>query len=235
MEVEMDLHLDKASSQGASALVPAFVLLRPTRHLCLCTLAPGSHDTRHTPTPSTSPLIRHLSLFHFPCVLLQALLVPCRLRSDVACPMRLEARAVAPPSLDAVKMEDRKRPSGHDDTAPPAKRQAVTANGARPHPDADMPWKDDIEVRPPDPLPPPLRCRFLIPCANPASTQAYQKDAILRQMREYKREKATIESQLNEMEFRSKHHDDHLRTIDAWFDQVSFPCHACSRRMLMST
>jgi hypothetical protein len=149
MEVEMDLHLGKASSQGASALVPAFVLLRPTRHLCLCTLAPGSHDTRHAPTPSTSPLIRHLFLFHFPCVLLQALLVPCRLRSDVACPMRLEARAVAPPSLDAVKMEDRKRPSGHDDTAPPAKRQAVTANGARPHPDADMPWKDDIEVRPP--------------------------------------------------------------------------------------
>jgi len=62
--------------------------------------------------------------------------------------MRLEARTVAPPSLDKVKMEDRKRASAHDD-APPAKRQAVTVNGARSHPDADMPWKDDIEVRPP--------------------------------------------------------------------------------------
>ncbi|KAF3049621.1 E3 ubiquitin-protein ligase bre1 [Didymella keratinophila] len=108
--------------------------------------------------------------------------------------MRLEARTVAPPSLDHVKMEDRKRPSGHDDSAPPAKRQAVTVNGARSHPDADMPWKDDIE--------------------------AYQKDAILRQMREYKREKATLEAQLNEVEARSRYHDDELRTIDAWFDQL---------------
>lgn len=107
--------------------------------------------------------------------------------------MRLEARTVAPPSLDAVKMEDRKRPIT-DDAAPPAKRQAVTVNGARSHPDADLPWKDDIE--------------------------SFQKDAILRQMREFKREKATVESQLNELEGRSKYHDDHLRTIDAWFDQL---------------
>jgi E3 ubiquitin-protein ligase BRE1 len=60
--------------------------------------------------------------------------------------MRLETRTVAAPSLDAVKMEDRKRPSA-DDAAPPAKRQALTVNGARSHPDADLPWKDDIEVR----------------------------------------------------------------------------------------
>jgi E3 ubiquitin-protein ligase BRE1 len=40
-------------------------------------------------------------------------------------------------------------------------------------------------------------------------------------MREFKREKTTVESQLNELERRSKYHDDHLRTIDAWFDQVS--------------
>ncbi|KAF9733570.1 BRE1 E3 ubiquitin ligase [Paraphaeosphaeria minitans] len=108
--------------------------------------------------------------------------------------MRLEARTVVPPSLDTVKMEDRKRPSASEDTAPPAKRQAIAMNGVRPHPDADMPWKDDIE--------------------------AFQKDAILRQMREYKREKATIESQLAEIENRSQHHDDHLRTIDIWFDQL---------------
>ncbi|KAH3952904.1 E3 ubiquitin protein ligase [Parastagonospora nodorum] len=107
--------------------------------------------------------------------------------------MRLETRTVAAPSLDAVKMEDRKRPSA-DDSAPPAKRQAVTVNGARSHPDADLPWKDDIE--------------------------AFQKDAILRQMREYKREKTTVEAQLNELERSSKYHDDHLRTMDAWFDQL---------------
>jgi E3 ubiquitin-protein ligase BRE1 len=40
-------------------------------------------------------------------------------------------------------------------------------------------------------------------------------------MREFKREKTTAESQLNELERRSKYYDDHLRTIDAWFDQVS--------------
>jgi E3 ubiquitin-protein ligase BRE1 len=50
--------------------------------------------------------------------------------------------------------------------------------------------------------------------------QAYQKDAILRQMREYKREKATFEAQVAEMEKRSKYHDDHLRIIDLWFSQV---------------
>ncbi|PVI02718.1 BRE1-domain-containing protein [Periconia macrospinosa] len=91
-------------------------------------------------------------------------------------------------------MEDRKRPAGHEDAAPPAKRQAVAVNGARSHPDADLPWKEEIE--------------------------AFQKDAILRQLREYKREKATIESQLSEIESRSQYHDDHLRTIDIWFDQL---------------
>lgn len=43
-------------------------------------------------------------------------------------------------------------------------------------------------------------------------------------MREYKREKATLEAQLNDVEKRSKFHDDELRTIDAWFDQVSTIC-----------
>jgi hypothetical protein len=40
-------------------------------------------------------------------------------------------------------------------------------------------------------------------------------------MKEYKREKGTLESQLVEAEKRSKYHDDHLRTIDVWFDQVN--------------
>src|SRR5690606_31809854 len=29
---------------------------------------------------------------------------------------------------------------------PPSKKQATSVNGAKPHPDADMPWKDDLEV-----------------------------------------------------------------------------------------
>jgi len=62
--------------------------------------------------------------------------------------MRLEARTVSVPSLDLVKMEERKRPSGADDSAPPAKRQAVAVNGAKLHQD-DPPWKDDLEVGPP--------------------------------------------------------------------------------------
>jgi hypothetical protein len=49
----------------------------------------------------------------------------------------------------------------------------------------------------------------------------YQKDAILRQMREYKREKNTLEAQLDTLEKKSVYHDDHLRLIDLWFSQVS--------------
>lgn len=47
-----------------------------------------------------------------------------------------------------VKMEDRKRPAAdNNDAAPPLKKQATAMNGAaKPHPDADMPWKDDLEV-----------------------------------------------------------------------------------------
>lgn len=45
-----------------------------------------------------------------------------------------------------LKMEDRKRSAGHniDDIAPPTKRQAV--NGSKASADADMPWKEFIEV-----------------------------------------------------------------------------------------
>ena len=44
-------------------------------------------------------------------------------------------------------MEERKRPAGDDESAPPTKRQATSVNGAsKPHVDADMPWQDDLEV-----------------------------------------------------------------------------------------
>jgi E3 ubiquitin-protein ligase BRE1 len=61
----------------------------------------------------------------------------------------IEATPVASSESGIVKMEDRKRPATHDhtDSAPPLKKQATSVNGgSRPHPDADMPWKDDLDV-----------------------------------------------------------------------------------------
>lgn len=60
--------------------------------------------------------------------------------------------AVEPPVVSSesafAKMEDRKRPAAeNDESAPPLKKQATTVNGgSKPHPDADMPWRDDLEV-----------------------------------------------------------------------------------------
>lgn len=39
-------------------------------------------------------------------------------------------------------------------------------------------------------------------------------------MQEYKREKNTLEAQLKEMRKKTRYHDDHLRVIDSWFQQV---------------
>lgn len=53
------------------------------------------------------------------------------------------------PSVETIKMEERKRPAVEsiDTDGPPSKRQALAVNGSGGgHPDADMPWKDDIEV-----------------------------------------------------------------------------------------
>ena len=136
--------------------------------------------------------------------------------------MRVETRAVALPSLDTVKMEDRKRPSGAEDSQPPAKRHQVAVNGSKAHVE-DFPWKDDIEVRSP------LRPSACAPAAatapsNRLDAQAYQKDAILRQMKEFKREKNAVEAELRDIEKKSRYHDDHLRAIDLWFEQVSTLC-----------
>jgi E3 ubiquitin-protein ligase BRE1 len=67
-------------------------------------------------------------------------------------------------------------------------------NGNKPNPDADMPWKDDLE--------------------------RFTKDAIWRQMQEFKREKVTLESKVKDMTKAATFHQDHLRIIDAWFKQV---------------
>ncbi|CAG8896496.1 unnamed protein product [Penicillium egyptiacum] len=108
--------------------------------------------------------------------------------------------AVEPPVTSSesglVKMEDRKRPAAdNNDSAPPLKKQATSVNGgSKPHPDADMPWKDDLE--------------------------RFQKEAILRQMQEYKREKSSLESRLSQMSKATTFHNDHLRVIDLWFKQL---------------
>ena len=60
----------------------------------------------------------------------------------------VQSRAVSL-SSDPIKMEERKRPASndHDGSEPPLKRQATSINGAtKGHIDADMPWKDDLEV-----------------------------------------------------------------------------------------
>lgn len=61
----------------------------------------------------------------------------------------VQGRALSLSTSDIVKMEERKRPASHDHDAsePPLKRQATAINGAsKAHVDADMPWKDDLEV-----------------------------------------------------------------------------------------
>ncbi|KAI0481716.1 ubiquitin ligase protein BRE1 [Xylaria cf. heliscus] len=92
-------------------------------------------------------------------------------------------------------MEDRKRPAVNstDDIAPPSKRQAVNG-GSKAKEDADT--KDEAWV------------------------EEYQKDAIYRQMLEYKREKTTLEARLDELDKRSTYHDDHIRVMDAWWIQL---------------
>jgi len=39
-------------------------------------------------------------------------------------------------------------------------------------------------------------------------------------MREYKRERNTLQQQLDDLNNRSAYHDEHLRVIDSWFLQV---------------
>ncbi|KAF9884362.1 E3 ubiquitin-protein ligase bre1 [Aspergillus nanangensis] len=108
-----------------------------------------------------------------------------------------EPSPVASSESGFVKMDDRKRPAAYDnnDSAPPLKKQVTSVNGGgKPHPDTDMPWKDDLE--------------------------RFQKDAIWRQMQEYKREKVSLEARLKEMSKATSYHNDHLRVIDAWYNQL---------------
>ncbi|KAI0128532.1 E3 ubiquitin-protein ligase BRE1 [Xylariales sp. AK1849] len=93
-------------------------------------------------------------------------------------------------------MEDRKRPAlaNSDDIAPPSKRRDVNGGSKSAKDDSDMKEETWIED--------------------------YTKDAIYRQMLEYKRQSSTLETRLEEMERRSTHHDDHIRVVDAWWVQL---------------
>lgn len=110
--------------------------------------------------------------------------------------------ATAPSALPTrpspvVKMEDRKRPAiaDTDDYAPPNKRQAT--NGG-----ASKTKEDNGEYR------------------DEAWIEDFQKDAIYRQMNDYKRQAATFETRVEELLKRSTYHDDHIRIIDAWLLQL---------------
>lgn len=61
----------------------------------------------------------------------------------------IKDRPISLSSSGLVKMEERKRPAPHDheESAPPPKKQATAVNGTgKTHIDAEMPWKDDLEV-----------------------------------------------------------------------------------------
>lgn len=50
--------------------------------------------------------------------------------------------------------------------------------------------------------------------------QDYQKDAILRQMKEYKRQKKDADDQLHELQKKAAYHHEHIRVCDAWLAQL---------------
>jgi E3 ubiquitin-protein ligase BRE1 len=50
--------------------------------------------------------------------------------------------------------------------------------------------------------------------------QTFQKDALLRQMREFKREKLQLEAQVAELQKTSSSHLEYILTVDAWLSQV---------------
>jgi E3 ubiquitin-protein ligase BRE1 len=141
--------------------------------------------------------------------------------------MSLEAATVVSvPSLGRSKMEDRKRAitsDHHDEMSPPAKRIATDVKPSSvSEPAADpikfgtegSPWQVELEVC--------VNLEAPLPSGELTESimQTFQKDAILRQMREQKREKALLESQLADLEKRGRSHEDLLRFVESYIDQV---------------
>ncbi|ROT36006.1 BRE1 E3 ubiquitin ligase [Sodiomyces alkalinus F11] len=103
----------------------------------------------------------------------------------------------ASPRLASLpKMEERKRPavSNADDLAPPSKRHQ-SLNGNKSKTDSnDQPEEYWIEN--------------------------YQKGAIYRAFQEAKRDKAELESRVDQLQNHVTYRDDHIRLIEAWWEQV---------------
>ena len=54
----------------------------------------------------------------------------------------------------------------------------------------------------------------------------------MRQMKEYKRQRKDFEEQVNDLQKKCQFHDDHLRTIDAWFAQLLDEVRVLASQML---
>ncbi|KAA8915078.1 hypothetical protein FN846DRAFT_6633 [Sphaerosporella brunnea] len=102
-------------------------------------------------------------------------------------------------SSSVVVMEDRKRSVPHDpsdESHPPYKRQAIQSS-SHPTSQNQVPQSQEDVVH-------------------------FQKEAIWRQMQEYKRERNILESRVEELDKKSAYHDDHLRIVDAWWTQSEY-------------
>lgn len=137
-----------------------------------------------------------------------------------------------------LAMEDRKRSVPHepsDDSGPPIKRQALqSSSSSNQQNNHQLPQSQEdviVSCRPPPslslvgrarfktlPLPPLVT--FHLRLTLDQTTKHFQKEAIWRQMMEYKRERNMLEHRVEELEKKSTYHDDHLRVIDAWWSQV---------------
>lgn len=122
------------------------------------------------------------------------------------------------PSLTKIEMEDRKRSLANDvDDLGHSRKRLRDENGATMRMSDEK--EKDVEVRPDNSAP--GRGRGVrVRETDYWRLQDYQKDAIMRQMKEYKRQKKDADEQLSELQRKTKHHNDHLRIIDAWFAQL---------------
>ncbi|KAK9324150.1 BRE1 E3 ubiquitin ligase-domain-containing protein [Lipomyces orientalis] len=63
----------------------------------------------------------------------------------------------------------------------------------------------------------------------------FKKEAIFRQMQIYRRERDLLQSRVTEIEQRSAYHDDHLRVLELWWDQLLNEVNILSGRPLSSS
>ncbi|KAK9470377.1 BRE1 E3 ubiquitin ligase-domain-containing protein [Dipodascopsis tothii] len=96
-------------------------------------------------------------------------------------------------------MDDRKRAlaAKADPDIPPPKRQALESDSSRASssngPNVPL-TQEDVEL--------------------------FKKEAIFRQMQVYRRERDVLQAHVQDIEQRAANHDDHLRLIEAWWDQL---------------